>query len=299
MQQTGGDPEIVFNSTERSSCLELRLVLQAVGIPAEAFVEDGRWYLVVEHEQAQSARQELAEYQRDKQETVSTPEVELPERVGVVEGAILYAVTLVLVGTVAWSAAVGQEWMDRGHMRAGDVLAGEWWRTVTALTLHVDGLHLLSNLGFGCVFGFLTAQVLGGGVAWLTIVLAGSLGNLLNAYWRSAEHTSIGASTAVFAALGAMVAIALRPTALTRLNRMKRWSPLIGGVLLLALTGTGGERTDVSAHIAGFLTGLFCGWIAARLPDAWLANPTVQWSAGVLALLCIAFAWTSAFLFAA
>ena len=58
-----------------------------------------------------------------------------------------------------------------GAAQAGLMLAGEWWRAVTALTLHVSSTHLLGNLVFGTVFFFLLAQMTGSGLAWLTMLL--------------------------------------------------------------------------------------------------------------------------------
>jgi rhomboid protease GluP len=74
-------------------------------------------------------------------------------------------------------------------------------------------------------------------------------------------------------------------------NRLVRWSPLIGGILLLAFTGIGGERTDVAAHVTGFGSGLLFGWIGCRLPASWLAKRSVQQSAGWIAIAVIAYAW--------
>ena len=83
--------------------------------------------------------------------------------------------------------------------QAGLIRAGEWWRTFTALGLHADPLHLAGNLIYGLIFGFLAGQLLGWGLAWSGLLLAGALGNLLNAFLQAPTHSSIGASTAVFA----------------------------------------------------------------------------------------------------
>ena len=75
---------------------------------------------------------------------------------------------------------------------------------------------------------------------------------------------------------------------------MKRWSPLIGGVVLLAFTGLGGENTDVGAHVAGFLCGLIIGWFASRVPNRYLASGRVQAVAGAIAIGIVVFAWIAA-----
>ena len=135
---------------------------------------------------------------------------------------------------------------------------------------HGDAGHLTANLVFGTVFGLLAAQALGSGLACLAILLAGGLGNGMNALVQGPGHASLGASTAVFAALGILVAHALRYRGALPGGVLRRYSPLVGGVLLLAYTGTGGERTDVVAHLTGFLAGLGTGWFARHIPERWL-----------------------------
>jgi membrane associated rhomboid family serine protease len=96
----------------------------------------------------------------------------------------------------------------------------------------------------------------------------------------------------VFAALGIIVLNALLSRSSSRESAMKRWSPLIGGVVLFAFTGVGGERTDFVAHVTGFLGGILLGWIGFLIPANRLANPWVQILAGSAAILLVAIAWT-------
>ena len=106
--------------------------------------------------------------------------------------------------------AFNADWLDAGALRSGAVRAGEVWRAVTALTLHLDVGHMLSNLGFGTVFGLLAGQLLGPGVAWASVLAAAASANLLNAWLQPEVHSSVGASTAVFATLGLLAAYAWR-----------------------------------------------------------------------------------------
>ena len=114
---------------------------------------------------------------------------------------------------------------------AGPTRAGEFWRAVTALTLHLDVGHLLANLGFGIVFGLLAGQLLGAGRRVGHGARRGGAANLLNAFIQPATHSSVGASTAVFATLGLLAAYAWR----------RRARP--GRSLGLPL-GTAGRRRD-------------------------------------------------------
>src|SRR5690606_15007314 len=103
------------------------------------------------------------------------------------------------------------------------------------------------NLAFGVVFGHFAGQMLGPGVAWLTILVAAAAGNLLDSLLMPPQSASLGASTAVFATLGLVAAYSWRVRSDPRLRWARRWAPLIAGFALLAFTGAGGENTDVVA----------------------------------------------------
>lgn len=284
--------ETVFTTRQRHECFEFRLVLDAVGIPSEALHRDGFWTLMVKREDAAAAAEELTEYRRENSGRRVDDSTAVPVYGGATAAVIGYAGVIILVATLAVRRALGVDWLAVGQMHAGSVVAGEWWRAVTALTLHLDAEHLVGNLVFGGLFGFLAGRVLGGGVAWLVVIVAGALGNFANAWIQASAHTSIGASTAVFAALGVIVSHASRPRTPVQQKAFKRWSPLIAGIVLFSMTGLGGERTDVAAHVTGFVAGLGIGWAGCRVPDRWLAAPGVQVVAGLAAITIIACAWS-------
>ncbi|WDQ15712.1 rhomboid family intramembrane serine protease [Rhodopirellula sp. P2] len=292
MNERRPEPEIVFRSPSHGDCLEARLVLESVGISSEMLQRSGDWCLVVSDDQVNAAFAELQSYRNDRlaEATQSLPQKPLVFG-GAIAGVVYYAIFLLSVAVLAETSAYGIDWRAVGQMNAGEVMNRQWWRTITALTLHADAGHLLSNLVFGSVFGGLAGRLLGGGVAWLAIVLAGALGNWMNAVIRDGGHTSIGASTAVFAALGILVAHALHPRHKTSTKALVRWSPLIGGVLLLSFMGLEGERTDVLAHVTGFIAGMVFGWVGCRLPEAWLASSFFQMIAGVFTGAIVIGAW--------
>ncbi len=161
-------------------------------------------------------------------------------------------------------------WTERGVMDARAMgEGGEWWRAVTALFLHADAGHLTSNLVSG-VFAF-AAVVTTMGIArgWAAVGAAAVAGNLVVAWAHAgSDYRSLGASTAVFAALGVLVGRAVRVA--VRAERRRRWRaallPLATGAAVLGLYGAGEQRVDVLAHVAGFGAGVAAGVIAARRP---------------------------------
>lgn len=155
------------------------------------------------------------------------------------------------------------EWIELGNAQAAQILEGQWWRLVTALTLHADDLHMFSNLAIGGLFIIFLCRELGSGLAWSLLLGSGILGNLANAFVQSPTHRSVGASTAVFGAVGILASLSLLRY---RRQLKRRWLlPVAAALALLALLGTEGKQTDLGAHLFGFLFGLILGLMAEYL----------------------------------
>jgi membrane associated rhomboid family serine protease len=209
-------------------------------------------------------------------------------------GSVLYVA--VLMG-VAWALSNGLVRLDAfelGVLDAQRVQAGQWWRAWTALTLHLDGPHLAANLVAGAWFGYLAARQMGGGTAWLLTVTGAALANLLEGLLGPPEHQAVGASTAVFAALGAMSAYSWRERFQLPQRWARRWGPLVAGVILLGWTGSAGEGTDLVAHLAGFAVGALLGATVALPRFQGLLDRVPQWLTGTAALASLAIAWSCA-----
>jgi len=155
-------------------------------------------------------------------------------------------------------------WFTRGVAVSSLVLSHEPWRAVTALTLHADDLHVLGNAVSGTIFASAVQRRLGAGGAALAVLASGIFGNLGNAVYHHVmreEHQSIGASTAIFGAIGLLAATEL----VLHRKRSRGWldvaAPIVGGFALLGAlgSGSGDGRTDLGAHLFGFLSGVIIG----------------------------------------
>jgi len=145
---------------------------------------------------------------------------------------------------------------------AFDILNGEIYRTVTSLMLHSNYLHLAGNIAGIVIFGTAVCNITGTGAGWLLILLTGILGNLVNAAMFKYGHVSIGASTALFGAVGFLAAYQFCKKIRFADTRMKAWLPLAAGLALLGFLGTG-ARSDLTAHLFGFMAGICLGLLYA------------------------------------
>jgi len=186
-------------------------------------------------------------------------------------------------------------WMDKGAASSDAIFRhGEWWRTITALTLHADLAHLAANLAAGLLFAAFLIPLLGTGLSWMSILLGGALGNYLNAWgYRNEAHFSIGASTAVFSALGILVACQTF-SLLGEGRRLRLWEiilPVGAGFALLAWLGRGDAQTDYMAHFWGFTAGGAIGSAVVLLRLKELLSPFMQKALAGLALVLPPLAW--------
>ncbi|HEY7752969.1 MAG TPA: rhomboid family intramembrane serine protease [Steroidobacteraceae bacterium] len=273
-----------------AECADFAFVLDAVGIPYERRTTVTGTSLWVRPEDHPRAARELAHYLRENRRPPAAPVV-WPSHPHAIYGVIGYMLVLIAVTICVLTAAGGHNWKSAGVLDAGFLARGEWWRVLTALTLHADLLHLLSNLAFGALFGYPAARLFGPGLAWLLILTGGGLAYGVDALLHPPQHHLLGASTAVFTALGLVAAYGWRRHLQSWSPWMRRSAPLIAGVALLAFTGTGGENTDVLAHLAGFIVGAATGAAAARLPVPAPGRSGVQWAAGLAAIALLALSW--------
>lgn len=283
------DLRVVFESSNRRSCADRALVLSAAHIPHQVVDDGPSCAIVVPAEHSAEAAEQIRLY--DEENPPRRPRQ--PRRIeyqDALPGILAYFLIVCLVAGMAGYSMFGQNWFAAGRIDGELVRDGELWRTVTALTLHSGLRHLLGNLVFGVFFGIFAGRLLGSGIAWLTIVVAAAIGNAANTLLLDTAHRSIGASTAVFAALGVIAGFVWRGKLMAQDRWSTRYGPIVGGLALLMFTGTGDENTDVGAHLFGFGAGFAAGMLltlVGKLPK----DARSQLLAGAAAVLLIIVSW--------
>ena len=157
-----------------------------------------------------------------------------------------------------------------GLMDRNAVLQGEWWRLFTAMTLHGDIAHLAANVTTGIIFLGLAMGCYGAGHALLLSLLGGALGNFATFAVHSEPFSSLGASGMVMASLGLVTAHSL---AFAREEKPALWigRSVIAGCLLVVLLGLS-PRSDVAAHLGGFIGGVALGFCALPFAGKWMRS---------------------------
>ena len=243
-----------------SAILDWSLVLSARGIYHEVVPGPEGAKILVPAYLLDDAREEIRLYEEENRPSSGDSLAEAPLHGPRGHEATLWAVAVL---TAVLGLALKDEWMpwliSAGGGDALKIQQGQWWRAVTSLTLHSDPAHLLGNMFLGGLIILWLGDILGTGPAWLLAISSGVLGNLVNAYLKDQPWVSVGASTAVFGAIGVLTAC----HAVLRSGWRAVLVSMGAGLALLGMLGSGGARTDLGAHFFGFAWGVILGVPAA------------------------------------
>lgn len=155
--------------------------------------------------------------------------------------------------------------------------AGEWWRAVSAVFLHIGARHLVGNSLILLVLGLITQRAWGAGRMMFVYVLSGMLGNWASFVFGSGEALKAGASGAILGLLGGLAGARIRQLRRTPRgsSRFKIWHVF---AMLVAFYGfVVGVRpsSDHAAHLGGIASGMIVALLWAD-PGA-LAERRERW----------------------
>ena len=253
--------------------MDWSLVLASQGISAtiERSDPDG-WLLVVEPHEHDVALRSISLYEQENRKRSNPVRVEwskTPFHRGVLYWCMLLALVFEIDKLLLPSLGA------LAQFDSAAVTQGEWWRLVSAVFLHADLPHLISNLTTGFVLVGLAMGAFGAGCALLSTLLAGAIGNLCGLLLYHAPYHGLGASGMVMGALGMISVLSLRDSTQLHSGLKFALKGILGGMLLLVILGTN-PSSDVIAHVGGFFGGIGIGGILTLLPGSPDRNRTLQ-----------------------
>ena len=273
----------------RKTADEWALVLASQGLHPEISRAPGGFALDVPEAERERAAASLAAYEREN--PAATADAPAPPPADPVAGATISVLLLVLFA-VTGPRDPGVLWFQTGSADAERILHGEVWRAATALTLHADLGHVLGNAVAGFFFIGAMCGALGAGLGGALVFASGVLGNLANALFHGSHHASVGASTAIFGAVGLLAVLQFAQRRRLGLRGRRALAPIAAGLGLLAMLGTG-PRSDLSGHFFGLAAGVVIGWACRRALTA-APGPAAQWLFGTAAAAALLACWSTA-----
>lgn len=245
------------NKDQLSIC---SLVLSAMEIPHSTKTKNSVGVILVAANNAERATHHLSAYLAENK---NWPPQALPaEEIssGIQPPTIIVIGALMLLFSVTGQWDSRSIWFESGAGNSSAVIhGGEYFRLVTALTLHADLTHLLGNCFIGGFLLHFLCRLVGSGMGLAATLAAAVMGNAMNVYLRGDDHLFVGFSTAVFSIIGMLVLASYQRR--KTLSRLHIFLPFMAGIALLAMLGSSGERTDLGAHLFGLMSGMVIGYI--------------------------------------
>jgi membrane associated rhomboid family serine protease len=255
-----GETAVIPARSERQA-MDWSLVLasQGIGVAIERDPTSGQWHLLVAPDERGRALAAVKQFHIENRRWAwrqHLPDSDLSFH----WGALIWVFVLVLLH------ALSDELRPSGQFVVKLARSGEWWRAFTAVWLHADVGHLMSNAATGVLVLGLAMSRYGAGLALLIGLLGGAAGNLAGSLWRHGDLTeggaALGASGMVMACVGMLAAQAASLWRLSRHATRLVVISLLGGCFLFLFLGTD-PHSDVAAHAGGFVAGAALGALAA------------------------------------
>lgn len=153
-----------------------------------------------------------------------------------------------------------------GGADVGLVRAGEFWRLFTAMFVHAGIRHLLNNMLLLYVLGQHLEYLIGSVRFALLYLACGLIANIASYeiyLMGNRDVVSVGASGAIFAAMGALIFIVIRNKG--RVHGLTLQQMLIMAAFSLYFGFVSPEVAN-SAHVAGLISGFLSGILLYRKP---------------------------------
>ncbi|HTI73297.1 MAG TPA: rhomboid family intramembrane serine protease [Candidatus Limnocylindria bacterium] len=232
----------------------LVLASQGIEVTPDRDPETGRWRLQVPLPLGSSARSAIAKFQEENQRFDWRQEI-------YGSGLTLHWAGLAWPLVLLVFFLTQDRTFDTAVFNTTAFRHGEWWRPVSAVFIHSDLGHLAANATFGALTVGLAMALGGVWTTFLLTLLSGVAGNFFALAFRGHEYIGLGASGAVMGALGLAAAGSFHAMKGFRFARRPVLVIVGSAFLLFSLFGLD-ARSDILAHVGGFLAGLALGWIS-------------------------------------
>ena len=250
--------------------------------------EDGPFQIFVEPEKRRTAQFQIRLYHRENPPRDENPPLPLKFSL-----QPLWVLLVPIICTLIDFSNAYPQLHNMGISDAGKILRGEWWRTITAITLHGDERHLASNL----VSGYLALSLLHYRIPLAKLVpflaVGAAVANFFVALTVQTNFRALGFSGFVFAVIGCLAVIEFRLMPRETHGMLRRFAPLCGAASLAVFLGLG-ENADILGHLYGFIAGLLCGFIPQKKTLRWGApsdTTDIFWIIAYFALFAIGWAF--------
>jgi rhomboid protease GluP len=138
------------------------------------------------------------------------------------------------------------------------ILAGQWWRFITAGFLHGGIMHILMNTWVLFDLGAQVEETYGGSRYIVLYLVSTVTGFLASFYWS--PTLSIGASAGLCGLIGAMIALGVRDRSSFGAGMRRHYIQWAIYILMIGLLPF--FAVDNAAHIGGLAGGFIVGYIA-------------------------------------
>ncbi|MDB6032506.1 MAG: Rhomboid family protein [Verrucomicrobiales bacterium] len=278
---------IPVRSRQQAMDWSLVLISQGIECRIEPETADHGWQLVLPPDDLTRAIQTLRLYRQENKKHIwsqTEPWTGLVFDWRAVLWSLLLAFVFLLVeGKYSYAKAAGLMVSEKASH-------GEWWRLFTAVMLHADLPHLLSNVTIGSIFLGFAMGSFGPGIALFASFLAGAGGNLADYWIYPDSHRGLGESGMVMGSLGMLTVYSLWRGRGSMTARQAGIRSFVAGCFLLILVGTG-QQSDVLAHGAGFVWGAIFGSLLCFFPEKVLQTPLWNRMAEGICLSLVCLTW--------
>jgi len=181
---------------------------------------------------------------------------------------VTIALAAINIAVFGWELAAGAsvtspspQWLldHGGNFGPRTLAAGESWRLLTSMFLHVGLLHLVMNM-IGLIDGGRHVERMYGRYGFLALYLVSGLAGSLASALRSTSVVSAGASGAIFGVFGAFGAyLFLHRGRLDTAEVSKQARGLLVFLAYNLYIGLQVKGIDLLAHVGGLAAGFVCG----------------------------------------